>query len=67
MIGRKENRKKPLFFYGSCGTGKTALAILTSKMMGWQFFELNASDFRTKETINKYAGTASTTSSFLGL
>lgn len=58
--------QKPLFFYGSCGTGKTALAILTSKMMGWQFFELNASDFRTKETINKFAGSASMASSFFG-
>jgi len=61
-----KKQQKPLFFYGRCGTGKTALAILIAKMAGWQLFELNASDVRTKEAINKFAGSASMSSSFFG-
>lgn len=59
-------KQKPLLLYGSPGNGKTTLAILTTKMFDWSLFELNASDFRTKETIERFAGAASQGASFSG-
>lgn len=59
-------KQKPLIVYGAPGVGKTALALLIAKEMDWQLFELNASDFRTKDVIEKFAGTASQSSSFFG-
>ena len=58
--------QKPLLLFGSPGTGKTCLAILVAKFFGWQFFELNASDFRTKDVIERIAGAASQGASFDG-
>ncbi len=50
-----ENGKeeKPLLFVGPNGIGKTALALLVARHFDWQVFELNASDFRDKETVEK--------------
>jgi replication factor C large subunit len=59
-------KQKPLLFYGSPGTGKTCLALLTAKFFGWQLFELNASDFRSKEIIEKNVGAAVQNASFFG-
>jgi len=58
--------QKPLFFYGSPGIGKTALAYVLAKQMGWQLFEMNASDLRDKESIEKIAGAATSNSSLFG-
>jgi len=57
---------KPLLFYGQTGNGKTCLALLVAKLSGWDLFELNASDLRSKDTIEKLAGAASQGSSLSG-
>ena len=59
-------KQKPLLLYGGPGNGKTTLALLTARLSGWSVFELNASDFRTKDTIEKFAGAASQGASFSG-
>jgi replication factor C large subunit len=61
-----DKHQKPLFFFGNPGVGKTALAILIAKQMNWQLFEMNASDLRDKESIEKIAGTATANSSLFG-
>ena len=57
---------KPLLLYGQSGAGKTALAHLTATLNDWDLFELNASDFRSKEIIDRIAGAAALNSSFSG-
>ncbi|HNV01045.1 MAG TPA: replication factor C large subunit [archaeon] len=59
-------KQKPLLFFGSPGVGKTALALLTAKVMNWQLFESNASDLRNKEEIEKVAGAAAGNASLFG-
>ncbi len=63
---QKGKKLKPLLLYGSPGNGKTTLALLLAQKMGWTVFELNASDFRTKEIIERLAGSASQSASFTG-
>jgi len=58
--------QKPLLFFGATGSGKTCLAYLTAQYFGWQLFEMNASDTRTKESVEKLAGSAAQGSSFSG-
>jgi replication factor C large subunit len=57
---------KPLLLHGPPGTGKTCLAILTAKLSGWGVFELNASNLRNKEVIEKIVAAAAFNSSFSG-
>lgn len=57
---------KPLLLHGATGTGKTCLSLLTAKLNNWDIFELNASDFRTKEIIERIVGAASMGASFSG-
>lgn len=59
-------KQKPLLFFGSTGIGKTLLAELCALENKWQLFELNASDFRTKDIIERVAGAAALNSSFSG-
>ncbi len=62
-----ENKpQKPLLFFGSPGNGKTCLAVLLAEYFQWQLFELNASDTRTKDIIERIAGSAAQGSSFSG-
>ncbi|MFH1588406.1 MAG: replication factor C large subunit [Candidatus Diapherotrites archaeon] len=56
----------PLLLWGSTGTGKTTLAYLIAKLMKWDLFELNASDFRSKEVIEKIVAAACQNTSFSG-
>lgn len=58
--------QKPILIFGNPGTGKTALAFLVAKEMNWQLFEMNASDLRDKESIEKIAGAATANSSLFG-
>ena len=62
----KGHRQKPLFLWGQSGAGKTCLALLIAKLNNWDLFELNASDFRSKEIIEKLAGAAAMNASFSG-
>lgn len=57
MHGIPENRAVVL--YGRAGTGKTTTAHALARDMGWDVIELNASDQRTADIIDKVAGSAS--------
>ncbi len=59
-------RQKALLFWGQSGAGKTCLAYLLARLHGWDVFELNASDFRSKENVEKYGGGAAMNASFSG-
>ena len=62
-----ENKaQKPLCFFGQSGSGKTTLAYIIAKSMGWEIFEMNSSNFRTKDDIEKIAGVAAGNSSLFG-
>ncbi len=65
-VWQEGTRQKPLFLYGASGVGKTALAFLIAKEMGWQLFEMNASDLRDKDSIERIAGAATSNSSLFG-
>ncbi|MCD6522688.1 MAG: replication factor C large subunit [Candidatus Diapherotrites archaeon] len=58
--------QKPLLLYGPPGTGKTATAIALARTMDWQILEMNASDIRNKEAIERRAGIASSSSTLSG-
>ncbi|MDD3083830.1 MAG: replication factor C large subunit [Candidatus ainarchaeum sp.] len=58
--------QKPLFFFGPPGIGKTVLAYLIAKSFGWQVFEMNSSDLRNKERIEKIVGSAAENTSLFG-
>ncbi len=62
----KGKRETPLLLYGQTGAGKTALAYLIAHLHSWDIFEFNASDFRTKEAVEKIAGAAACNASFSG-
>ncbi|MDI9646728.1 MAG: replication factor C large subunit [Archaeoglobales archaeon] len=47
---------KPLLLAGPPGVGKTSLALALANTMGWEFVELNASDQRSFEVIQKIVG-----------
>ncbi|GAI92250.1 unnamed protein product, partial [marine sediment metagenome] len=64
QLWQQGKKQKPLLLYGSTGTGKTCLALLVAKQFNWQVFELNASDFRTKDSIERLAGAAAQGASF---
>ncbi len=57
---------KPLLFFGATGSGKTCLALLLAEYFDWQLFEMNASDTRTKDAVERVAGAAAQGSSFSG-
>lgn len=63
---QRGEKQKPLLLYGPTGNGKTTLALLCAREMNWQVFEMNASDFRTKDIIERLAGAASQGASFSG-
>ncbi len=58
--------KKAAILYGGPGIGKTSAALALAHDMGWDHIEMNASDQRTKDAINKVAGSASKTGTFGG-
>jgi replication factor C large subunit len=62
----KGNKKMPLLIFGPSGVGKTAAAHLIAKENGWNVVELNASDYRDKETIETRLISAATSKSLFG-
>lgn len=52
-------RNRAVVLYGRPGTGKTTAAHAIAKDMGWEVIELNASDQRTADIIERVAGSAS--------
>jgi replication factor C large subunit len=58
--------KKPLLLTGRPGTGKTSSAHALAHDLGWEVIELNASDQRTREVIERVAGAAGVTASLSG-
>ena len=57
LHGIPENRAVVL--YGKAGIGKTTTAHALAREMGWEVIELNASDQRTADVIEKVVGSAS--------
>ena len=57
----KTPEKKALILNGSAGVGKTSSVAVLAAEMGWEYIELNASDQRTADVIEKVAGAASKT------
>ena len=52
--------------HGSPGVGKTSAAHALAKDMGWPVLEMNASDARTKDEIERFAGRAASNSTLGG-
>jgi replication factor C large subunit len=53
-----DDHREAVILHGSPGIGKTSAAHALANDMGWPTIELNASDSRTKDIINRVAGEA---------
>lgn len=58
--------KKAVILHGRAGIGKTSAAYALANDFGWEVIELNASDQRTADVINRIAGSASKTGTLFG-
>ena len=52
------SKDKAIILLGPPGTGKTATVYVIAKKYEYDLFEINASDIRNKEKINRIVGTA---------
>ncbi|MGC8572188.1 MAG: replication factor C large subunit [Candidatus Micrarchaeia archaeon] len=59
-------RRKPLIIYGPPGVGKTMAVNMLAKTYKWHIVELNASDYRDKESIDKLLTAASQSRTLFG-
>ncbi len=59
-------QERAVVLYGRAGTGKTTTAHALARDMDWEVIELNASDQRTADIIEKVAGSASQMSTLGG-
>lgn len=59
-------KKRATFLYGPPGVGKTVTVEALANSSGLEFVENNASDYRTEEAVNRFAGLASQYSSMFG-
>jgi len=59
-------KKRAAFLYGPPGVGKTVTVEALAKDLGMELVEKNASDYRTEEAINRFAGLASQYGSLFG-
>ncbi len=53
-----DDHREAVILYGSPGVGKTSAAHAVASDMGWETVELNASDQRTADVIERFAGRA---------
>jgi len=58
--------ERPLLVYGPTGVGKSTAVRLLAKENGWHVIELNASDYRDKESISKLLLAASQSRGLFG-
>jgi replication factor C large subunit len=59
-------KKRAVFLYGPPGIGKTVTVEAYAHDFGMEFVEKNASDYRTEEAVNRFAGLASQYRSLFG-
>lgn len=59
-------KKRSALLYGPPGIGKTLTVEMVAHDFGMELVEKNASDYRTEEAVNRFAGLASQFSSLLG-
>jgi len=64
--GKGVPKKKAAFLYGSPGVGKTVTVEALAHDLHMELVEKNASDYRTEDAINRFAGLASQYSSLFG-
>ena len=58
ILNFKNQKKKATLIYGSSGVGKTCSAYAIANDLNYEVFELNASDFRNKNSIETTVGPA---------
>jgi replication factor C large subunit len=61
-----DDHREAVVVHGSPGVGKTSAAHALAADMGWETVELNASDRRTADAIERYAGRASKNATLAG-
>lgn len=59
-------KKRCVFLYGPAGVGKTVTVEAVANERKMEFVEKNASDYRTEEAVNRFAGLASQYRSLFG-
>ena len=60
------DHREPVVLHGAPGVGKTSAAHALANDMGWEVVELNASDERTADAIERFAGRASRNATLAG-
>ncbi|KYC45660.1 MAG: Replication factor C large subunit [Candidatus Methanofastidiosum methylothiophilum] len=60
------NEKKALLIYGPPGSGKTTMVKVLAKELGYDLIELNASDKRDQNALNRIAGNAASSKTLFG-
>ena len=60
------DHREPVVVHGAPGIGKTSAAHALANDMGWEVVELNASDQRTADDIERFAGRASRNATLAG-
>ena len=61
-----DDHREPVVVHGAPGVGKTSAAHALANDMGWEVVELNASDQRTADDIERFAGRASRNATLAG-
>ncbi|MGQ4554849.1 replication factor C large subunit [Halobellus sp. GM3] len=61
-----DDHREPVVIHGAPGVGKTSAAHALANDMGWEIVELNASDDRTADAIERFAGRASRNTTLAG-
>jgi len=63
---KKVPKKRAAFLYGPPGTGKTVTVEAVAKDLNMELVERNASDYRTEDAVQKFAGLASQSGTLFG-